>query len=132
MQVPQIRSFIQWVTNNYKDAYFVTMHQLIQWMENPVPKDKMGAWLGCGVPGGNAAGAVAATPTPAPAATPAPTTVPAVLPVQPMADGPANVTAAVVVALPPAVTTAAKGGAQQQGFLAVILTMATTMFALLQ
>lgn len=125
---------MQWVTNNYKDAYFVTMHQLIQWMENPVPKDKMAAWLGCGVPGGNAAGAVGAVPpapTPAPVATPAPA-VPAVVPAQPMADGPANVTAPVVVAVPPTAAVAVASGAKEHGLVAVVAAMAAGVLALLQ
>ncbi len=50
-----VRSFIQYVTENYPDAYFVTMHQLVQWMQNPVPKDKIESWLGCSVAGGKAA-----------------------------------------------------------------------------
>lgn len=49
-----VKTFFKWITDNYPDAYFVTMHQLIQWMKNPVPKSKMGDWLGC-VPGGKAA-----------------------------------------------------------------------------
>ena len=68
------------------------MHQLVQWMENPVSKDKMNDWLGC-VPGGNAAGAIGAVPTPAPVpevapaapvpeAAPVPSPVPAVPAVQ--------------------------------------------------
>lgn len=68
------RAFIQWVTSTYPDAYFVTMHQLVQWMQNPVPKDQVGAWLGC-VPGGQAAGAkngVAAAIPPAAPVVPAP------------------------------------------------------------
>lgn len=50
------RSFISWVTENYPDAYFVTMHQLIQWIQDPVPISEMNEWLGCG-PGGRAANA---------------------------------------------------------------------------
>lgn len=49
-----LKTFFKWITDNYPDAYFVTMHQLVQWMQNPVPKSKMGDWLGC-VPGGKAA-----------------------------------------------------------------------------
>ena len=61
------------------------MHQLVQWMENPVPKDKMNDWLGC-VPGGNAAGAIGATPAPAAAAVvPEAAPVPEVAPVVPAA-----------------------------------------------
>lgn len=64
------------------------MHQLVQWMENPVPKNKMNDWLGC-VPGGNAAGAVGAgvaapAPAPAPQAAPA-APVPEAKPVAPAA-----------------------------------------------
>ncbi|KAL4539404.1 hypothetical protein Ndes2437B_g02218 [Nannochloris sp. 'desiccata'] len=86
--IQPIRNFIQWVTSNYPDAYFVTMHQLVQWMENPVPKNKMNDWLGC-VPGGNAAGAVGAgvaapAPAPAPQAAPA-APVPEAKPVAPAA-----------------------------------------------
>ena len=89
LQIAPIRSFIKWVTSTYPDAYFVTMHQLVQWMENPVPKSKMNDWLGC-IPGGNAAGAVNAAagavsvPAPVPQAAPA-APVPEAAPVAPVA-----------------------------------------------
>lgn len=42
------------------------MRQLIQWLQNPVPKDQMNSWLGCET-GGKAAGTVTApVPLPAP------------------------------------------------------------------
>lgn len=53
-----VQRFISWARKEHpNDVYFVTMHQLVQWLENPVPLSKMNEWLGC-VPGGNAAGAV--------------------------------------------------------------------------
>jgi hypothetical protein len=67
-----VRQFMQWVTQNYPDAYFVTMRQLIQWIQNPVPKSQMNEWLGC-VQGGRAAGAPGAGPS-NPTSTPSPST----------------------------------------------------------
>ena len=53
-----VQEFITWVRENHPtDTYFVTMHQLVQWMQNPVPISKMNEWLGC-TTGGNAAGAI--------------------------------------------------------------------------
>lgn len=70
-----VRQFMQWVTQNYPDAYFVTMRQLIQWIQNPVPKSQMNEWLGC-VQGGRAAGAPGAGPSiptsQSPSSTPSP------------------------------------------------------------
>lgn len=40
-------------------VYFVTMRQLLAWMENPIPADQLTAEnLGCGNPGGAGAGQV--------------------------------------------------------------------------
>jgi len=113
-QMSETRAFIQWVTTTYpQDVYFATMHQLVQWMQNPVPKDQVGAWLGC-TPGGAAAGATgngnaaAGTPPPLPAPEPEPVPVPSppepeTLPAQILSDsavasaqtGPVDSTAAV-------------------------------------
>jgi peptidoglycan/xylan/chitin deacetylase (PgdA/CDA1 family) len=54
----KVQAFITWARESHpNDTYFVTMHQLVQWLQNPVPLSQMNDWLGC-VPGGNAAGAV--------------------------------------------------------------------------
>ena len=71
----KVQAFITWARETHpNDTYFVTMHQLVQWLQNPVPLSQMNDWLGC-VPGGNAAGAVgkpASNPVnPVRAATPA-------------------------------------------------------------
>jgi peptidoglycan/xylan/chitin deacetylase (PgdA/CDA1 family) len=56
-----VKKFIDYVGTK-KDAYFVTMRQLMDWMQDPVGVDQMGPWLGCGVAGGKAAkGAAGAT-----------------------------------------------------------------------
>jgi len=38
------RSFIKYALT-FKDVYFVTMSQLVEWMESPVPKQNMAVWL---------------------------------------------------------------------------------------
>lgn len=43
------------------DVWIVTIHQLIQWMQNPVPKDKMNDWFKCAA-GGVVSGQSLATP----------------------------------------------------------------------
>jgi hypothetical protein len=111
------------------------MHQLVQWMENPVPKDKMNDWLGC-VPGGNAAGAVGATTTPAAVPEPAPAApVPEAAPVAPVAPVVADVSPVpeVVAAQPKADGTAVPASSAQQrctvfGALAATMTAAFILF----
>jgi hypothetical protein len=49
-----VQKFIQYASSK-KDTYFITMRQLMDWMKDPVSVDEMGAWLGCGTPGGKAA-----------------------------------------------------------------------------
>lgn len=138
------QQIIQWVTTTYPDAYFVTMHQLVQWMQNPVPKDQVGAWLGCAVPGGNAAGAkagatpAAAAPAPATPAAPVaqPTVVPAtptpeVLPAQTMSDSAVAVQAntSTVASAPP--TPPASSATKAASFAAAVVS-AIAAVALLQ
>lgn len=63
-----LQKFIAYATEK-KDVYFVTMRQLMEWMQNPVDVDQIGSWLGCDVPGGKAAKGVASAfsaPAPAP------------------------------------------------------------------
>ena len=78
-----VQKFITWARKEHpNDVYFVTMHQLIQWLENPVPLSQMDEWLGC-VAGGNAAGAASKPKS----TTPVTQTVQAVVP-EPAAPGP--------------------------------------------
>lgn len=71
-----VQKFISWTRKEHpNDVYYVTMHQLVQWMENPVPLSQMNGWLGC-VPGGNAAGAIGKSGAAVPAIVPQPVAIP--------------------------------------------------------
>jgi hypothetical protein len=96
-QMAATQEFFRWVTTNFPDAYFVTMHQLVQWIQRPVPISQMNAWLGCG-PGGKAAGASAVITPPAPAPQPIPDATPA-MPVAPPKQPPVQEDAPLNVAL---------------------------------
>ncbi|KAI9328406.1 hypothetical protein BDR26DRAFT_808382, partial [Obelidium mucronatum] len=43
-----LMNFILWVKQNYKDVWYVTNIQLLQWISNPVPASKMGEFMGAG------------------------------------------------------------------------------------
>lgn len=103
-----LQKFIDYATSK-KDVYFVTMTQLIEWMKDPVGVEEMGAWLGCGIPGGKAAkgvagaGAVAAAAAVPPVAVvPAVAAVPAVAVVPAVAAVPAVAPVAVAPVVPAA------------------------------
>jgi hypothetical protein len=49
-----VQKFIKYAASK-PNTYFITMRQLMDWMKDPVGVDGIGAWLGCGVPGGKAA-----------------------------------------------------------------------------
>ena len=49
-----VQKFIKYAASK-PNTYFITMRQLMDWMKDPVGVDDIGAWLGCGVPGGKAA-----------------------------------------------------------------------------
>ncbi|KAL4424580.1 hypothetical protein ABPG77_009164 [Micractinium sp. CCAP 211/92] len=62
-----MRAFVDYAATK-PDVYFVTVRQLLAWMQNPVPKDKITPQaLGCGNQGGAGPGSVGA-PAPATAA----------------------------------------------------------------
>ena len=46
-----VQKFIKYAASK-PNTYFITMRQLMDWMKDPVGVDDIGAWLGCGVPGG--------------------------------------------------------------------------------
>jgi peptidoglycan/xylan/chitin deacetylase (PgdA/CDA1 family) len=117
------RAFAEWVTTNYKDAYFVTMHQLVQWAAAPVPKDQVGAWLGCG-PGGRAVGAGGAAPAAATPAAPVVTAVAQAVVAAAAPVAPAATIAAVAAAPAAAPAAPASGGARRAAGAATVLVAA--------
>jgi hypothetical protein len=55
------------------NTYFITIRQLLAWMQNPVPAEQLTpALLGCGMPGGSGPVAAAASPSSAPSSAPSP------------------------------------------------------------
>lgn len=63
-----VQEFMDYVLQN-DDVWFVTMHQLIDWMRNPIPKSEMKEKfnVGCQAGGSNAVSTKSLTPAPAPA-----------------------------------------------------------------
>lgn len=127
-----VQKFITWARQEHpNDVYFVTMHQLIQWLQNPVPVSQMDEWLGC-VSGGNAAGAVGKSKPSVPVVVPEPVAPQAAVPeptlvapltadiaiapqtVAPLATAPAIISIAQPVAVPPTAPAAPAVQQQQQ------------------